>query len=112
MKAIPAYLESILANLILNGLRFLNEKERPVLILSAQRNDQNTIFCVEDNSMGINLEKEGDKVFGLYKRLKNMGDSTSMGLYLAKYQIELMGGSIEVESAEKRGNKFKVYFPN
>ena len=111
VKAIPAYLESVLANLILNGLRFLNENNRPVLILNAESNTKHTVFTIEDNSMGINLDEEGDKVFGLYKKLKNMGDSTSMGLYLAKYQIELLGGHIEVESAEREGNTFKVYFP-
>ncbi|NKI31239.1 PAS domain-containing sensor histidine kinase [Croceivirga thetidis] len=111
VNAIPAYLESTLSNLVLNGLRFLNNNERPVLILSAEANKKYTVFSIEDNSMGIDLDEEADKVFGLYKKLKNMGDSTSMGLYLTKYQIELMGGRIEVESAKGEGNVFKVYFP-
>lgn len=111
VRAIAPYLESILANLVLNGLSFLNNNDRPILILSAENHEKNTVFSIEDNSMGIDLEQESDKVFGLYKKLRNMGDSTSMGLYLAKYQIELMGGRIEVESSEGKGNVFKVYFP-
>lgn len=111
VKAIPAYLESIIANLVLNGLRFLNENGTPILILNAHIEDGHTVISIEDNSMGINLDKEGDKVFALYKKLKNMGSSTSMGLYLTKYQVELMGGRIEVESAEGEGNVFKIYFP-
>lgn len=111
VRAIPAYLESILVNLMLTCLHFLNENDRPVLILHIEKKDKHVMFSIEDNSMGINLEKEGDNVFEVYKKLKNMGSSSSIGLYLTKYQIELMGGRIEVESAEGEGNLFRIYFP-
>ena len=109
--AIPAYLESILANLLQNALNFMNENERPIIYLNCSVEAKHHVITIEDNSMGINLEKEGDKVFALYRKLQNMGDNTSMGLYLTKYQIELMGGKIAVQSEVGKGNTFKVYFP-
>ena len=111
VNAIPAYLESILANLLLNAIHFVNDNEKPLLILTGAHEDKYTLLTFEDNSMGINLEKEGDNVFALYKKLQNMGQNTSMGLYLTKYQIELMGGKITVESDVGKGNTFKIFFP-
>lgn len=111
INAIPAYLESIFSNLLLNSLNFLNENECPVIRVSATQENDRAVITFEDNSMGINLAKEGDKVFAMYRKLQNMGDNSSMGLYLTKYQVELMGGYITVESDVGKGNIFQIYFP-
>lgn len=111
VNSIPAYLESILANLLLNAIHFVNENDKPMVIINAEVEKDYAVLTIEDNSMGINLSKEGDKVFALYRKLQNMGENTSMGLYLSKYQVELMGGKITVDSEVGKGNLFQVYFP-
>lgn len=111
VKAIPAYLESIITNLVLNAVHFVNKSDKPLLIIGVEEKENYLVLTFEDNSFGIDLVKEGHKVFGLNKKLQNMGENTSLGLYLTKYQIELMDGFIKVESELEKGNTFKAYFP-
>jgi sensor histidine kinase regulating citrate/malate metabolism len=73
--------------------------------------DAGTI-TVRDNGIGMDLSKVGDKLFALYRTLHSIDRSRGMGLYLTKYQVDLMKGKIEVDSELDRGSAFKVYFPN
>jgi signal transduction histidine kinase len=64
---------------------------------------------VEDNGLGIDLDKHGDKLFGMYKTFHTHKDSRGLGLFLTKNQVESMGGKIEVESALGQGSTFKIF---
>ncbi len=112
VKAIPSYLENILSNLIVNAIKFKKDNQKPILVISAEKTKEHTIFSIEDNGMGMDLSQAGDKLFVLYKTLHSIDRSRGMGLYLTKYQIELMKGKIEVDSELDRGSVFKVYFVN
>ena len=112
LKSAPVHLDSILSNLISNAITFRQQGRAPVIILSAVSEKNYTIISIEDNGIGIDLEKDGDKLFQLYRTLNNTSDARGMGLYLTKYQIELMKGRIEVESVLGEGTTFHVYFPN
>ncbi len=72
-------------------------------------NDE-VVLTVTDNGMGINLEKHGKDLFGMYKTFHGNADANGIGLYTTKYQVETMGGHIEVESKEDQGSKFTIYF--
>lgn len=65
---------------------------------------------VSDNGVGIDMERYGSSIFGLYKTFHGHEDSRGVGLYITKNQIETMGGKIEVESKPNVGSTFKVYF--
>ncbi|MRI00697.1 PAS domain S-box protein [Kriegella sp. EG-1] len=110
--ALSAYLENIVLNLLSNAIKFRKSDKTPVVVISAEKNKTHTILSVEDNGVGIDLKKNSNKLFGLYKTLGNNGDARGMGLYLTKYQVDLMKGKIEVESMLNEGTTFKVYFPN
>ena len=112
VKAIPNYLENILSNLIVNAIKFRKADQNPILVISAEKTDSYTIFSIEDNGIGMDLSKVGDKLFALYRTLHSIDRSRGMGLYLTKYQVDLMKGKIEVDSELDRGSAFKVYFPN
>jgi sensor histidine kinase regulating citrate/malate metabolism len=64
---------------------------------------------VEDNGLGIDLKRQGRKLFGMYKTFHDHPDSRGIGLFITKNQIEALGGKIEVESEEGIGTTFKVY---
>lgn len=67
---------------------------------------------VKDNGMGIDLEKNKEKIFGLYKRFHgNEIDGKGVGLHLVKTHAESLGGRVEVESKLNEGTEFKVYLP-
>ncbi|QCX01285.1 PAS domain S-box protein [Aggregatimonas sangjinii] len=112
VKAVPVYLDSILGNCMSNAIRYRKKFKAPVLVLSATVQGKYTVLSIEDNGIGIDMAKDEEKLFALYKTLNNEGDSQGMGLYLTKYQMDLMKGKIEVESAIGEGATFKFYFPN
>jgi signal transduction histidine kinase len=59
--------------------------------------------------LGLNLEKDGHKLFGMYKTFHGNEDAKGIGLFLTKNQLEAMGGKIEVESEVGLGSNFKIY---
>jgi sensor histidine kinase regulating citrate/malate metabolism len=65
----------------------------------------------EDNGIGIDLIKNRDKLFTLYGTFISNKESRGVGLYLASNQIELMNGSIDVESQIGVGSSFIIKLP-
>lgn len=110
LKINKAYLESILLNIISNAIKYrsLDRKLKISIKAKAQVNCLN--LEIEDNGIGIDMEKNKDKIFGLYQRFHNYPDSKGLGLYLVKSQVEAMGGTIEVESHVNKGTKFTINF--
>ncbi len=106
----PAYMESVLLNFFTNALRY-NEKERPLIIsIKGMKKDGSWVLSIMDNGIGIDLERHGDKIFGLYKTFTQTLNSRGVGLFITRNQIEAMGGSVEVESEVGVGSVFKIYF--
>ncbi|MFC7774062.1 sensor histidine kinase [Flavobacterium sp. GCM10027622] len=111
---IPAYLESIILNLATNAIKYYDpEKKETKLEFYLETREEfieYNVLCVKDNGLGIDLVKYKDVIFGLYKTFHKHKDSTGIGLYITKNQIEAMGGKIEVESEVGVGTIFKVFF--
>ena len=104
------YLESIFQNLVSNAIKYRDmHRELEINIITSTKGNR-TVLEVEDNGIGINLDRHGNKVFGLYKTFHVNKDARGVGLYLVKNQVEAMGGFIEVESKEGKGTKFKITF--
>lgn len=111
IQAIPVYLESIVSNLLVNAIKFKNEQGRPIVFISVEETKTHDVLLIEDNGVGMDLEKQKDKLFALYKTLQNMDNASGASLYLVKYQIELLGGKILVESKIGKGSVFRLFFP-
>ncbi|AMA49565.1 MULTISPECIES: PAS domain-containing sensor histidine kinase [Flavobacterium] len=112
---IPAYLESVIFNLTTNAVKYSdpNKKDSFISFYLKSEIDDNIeydVLCVEDNGIGIDLEKYQQAVFGPYKTFHKNRESTGIGLYIAKNQVEAMGGKISVVSKLGVGSVFKVYF--
>tara|TARA_B100000427_G_C15488296_1_gene586362 strand:- start:1142 stop:1687 length:546 start_codon:yes stop_codon:yes gene_type:complete len=110
IKALPAYLNSILTNCITNSIKYRCEEKKPIIILSVQEDKNYTTLSVEDNGLGIDLEKYGDQLFGLYKTFHRNKESRGIGLYITKNQMEAMNGKITVESTPGQGSIFRFHF--
>jgi signal transduction histidine kinase len=63
-----------------------------------------------DNGLGIDLERYGEKIFGLHKTFHENKEARGVGLFLTKTQIEAMGGSITAESEVDVGTTFVIRF--
>ncbi|MCG2612092.1 PAS domain S-box protein [Flavobacterium sp. SM15] len=108
----PAYLESILLNFISNAIRYKHPERKPVIELSAYPEGDYQVLEIKDNGIGIDLKKNGKKLFGMYKTFTNNPESRGIGLFITKNQIDTMKGKIKVESELNEGTTFKIYFNN
>ncbi len=112
VKAVPAYLDSIVLNLITNAIKYRSNDRTPHIKVSCVVDNKFTQLIIEDNGIGIDLEKNGNKLFGMYKTFNGNSDAKGIGLFITKNQIEALKGKIEVTSQLGVGTTFKVYFPN
>lgn len=109
---VPSYFESIVKNLMSNAVKF-RDPSRPLKIKLRTYKDAKTggvVFSCGDNGSGIDLERQGHKIFGMYKTFHRNPESNGIGLFMIKNQIEAFGGSISVESEKGVGSTFTVCF--
>ncbi|WP_025741129.1 PAS domain S-box protein [Aquimarina pacifica] len=110
VMAIPAYLDSILLNFITNGIKYHSPKRDSYVKLRASIKREEVELSIEDNGLGIDLNKHGAKLFGMYKTFHpNIEKSRGIGLFITKNQVEAIDGRIEVESKVDFGTTFKIY---
>jgi len=67
-------------------------------------------LSIEDNGIGIDLKKYDENLFGMYKTFHQNEDAKGLGLFIAKNQIEALGGKIEVKSEVDKGTTFTIFF--
>ncbi|RYZ37361.1 MAG: HAMP domain-containing histidine kinase [Sphingobacteriales bacterium] len=106
----PAYLESILVNLISNSLKYKHPDRTAEINISASSNHGHIQLRIKDNGLGIDLNLHGHKLFGMYKTFHRHPDARGMGLFLVKNQVESMGGNIRAESQPGEGTTFIIEF--
>lgn len=106
----PAYMESILLNFLTNALKYKHPDRAPIIEINSYLEGDKTVIAIKDNGVGINLEKHGSSLFGMYETFHGNSNAEGIGLYITKYQVEKMGGQIKVESEENVGTTFSIYF--
>ena len=105
-------MKSIFYNLIINALKFSKPQQSPeIKIWSEIENDLIKIHF-KDNGIGIDLNRYGDSIFGLYKRFNLNIEGKGLGLFMVKTQIEFLGGQIEVKSKINEWTEFIISLPN
>jgi PAS domain S-box-containing protein len=106
----PAYLESIILNLVSNGIKYRSATQPPKIVIDYFTEPNGAYgFTIADNGVGINLKKNGADLFGMYKTFHGNRDARGIGLFITKNQVEAFGGRIEVESELGKGTTFKIY---
>ena len=108
----PTRMEQVFQNLISNAVKF-NDKDQGIVRIACQQNDNNLLFSVEDNGIGID-PKSFDRIFSLFQSAitKKSDDNTGIGLTITKKCIETMGGKIWVESEPEKGSTFYFTLPS
>lgn len=104
------YLESILQNLISNAVKYRSPNRIPEIFVSTDLAKSGIELRVQDNGLGIDLEKFGKKLFGLHKTFHGNEEAKGVGLFLTKTQIETLGGTIIAESQVDKGTTFIIQF--
>ena len=108
LSTIPTYFESIMSNLISNAIKYKTTTSIPYIKINAIKEKRKTLITIEDNGIGIDLVKNKDKIFGMYKTFHNNPDSIGLGLFMTKNKVNVLGGTISLESEVNKGSCFKL----
>ncbi|MEL6971881.1 MAG: ATP-binding protein, partial [Bacteroidota bacterium] len=86
--------------------------DTPIIRLSCHDKEQEWIFKVVDNGIGIAPEFQ-QKIFGLFHRLHHPKDipGTGIGLAICKKIVERNGGKMGVQSEAGKGATFFFTIP-
>jgi PAS domain S-box-containing protein len=109
----PLRFKQILYNLLSNAIKFTNDGGAAEVVLAARGSDGFTL-SVRDTGIGIAPE-DVPRLFREFEQLESgpgrrFGGS-GLGLSLTKKLVELLEGTIEVESAVGAGTMFSVRLP-
>lgn len=106
------YIDSILANMISNALKYRSPNRDLILKISSQQEEDGVILVIQDNGLGIDLDLHKDHMFKIRKVFHKHPEARGFGLFMTKTQVEAMGGRIWVESSANVGSKFFIKFKN
>lgn len=104
------YMESIFQNLLSNAIKYRSPDRKPAIHFETQAQGNAVVLRVSDNGLGIDLERFGDKLFGLHKTFHDHKEARGVGLFLIKTQVEALGGSISADSEVGKGTTFYIRF--
>jgi len=108
----PGKLREVLTNLLHNAIEY-NRPDGRVDLTVARHNGT---LCVEVRDTGVGIAAEARAhIFERFYRADPSrhaeGLHAGLGLAIVKGYVDLMGGSIAVESAEGQGSTFRVELP-
>jgi light-regulated signal transduction histidine kinase (bacteriophytochrome) len=111
MVTLKSYMHSIFFNLISNSIKYKQPDLIPVIEIISRKTPKKIELIFRDNGLGIDLEKNGSQLFGLYKRFhQHTAEGKGMGLYMVKTQVETLNGKINVKSKVNEGTEFRIEF--
>jgi len=107
----PSQFCHLFTSLIDNSIKFRSER-RPEIHVDARDGDDQFLFSVRDNGMGID-PSQGSRIFGVFKRVhQDAFPGAGIGLPLARRIVERHGGRMWVESSLGRGARVLFAVPN
>lgn len=105
------YMESIFLNLFTNSIKYARPGVSPRIELTTKTQNGQKELIYKDYGQGFDMEKNGDKIFGLHQRFNEIEEGKGVGLYLIHSQLTSLGGSISLESEPGKGATFYLKFP-
>jgi PAS domain S-box-containing protein len=107
-----AQISRLFQNLMSNAIKFRGQEPLRIHI-SAHRKEDEWLFSIKDNSIGIDPE-QATRIFVIFQRLHTRAEypGTGIGLAICKKIIESHGGNIWVESTLGKGSTFYFTIPD
>ena len=107
----PVKLRQVLLNLISNAVKYTDKGEVSV---AAEATDGVVDFLVSDTGVGVSeehLEKIFEPFWQVEHTMTRRASGTGLGLAVTRQFVDLLGGSIQVESVLGQGSTFRVRIP-
>src|SRR6187549_3024545 len=104
-------LRNILTNLVSNAAKF-SEEDSPITI-SAKSSNENNMITVTDKGIGIS-QKDQEHLFTMFYRASNVTNiqGTGLGLQIVKRYLNLINGTVDLQSTLGKGTSITITFPN
>lgn len=108
----PVQLTEAFSNLLSNAIKYRNPNRKGRIRVFGRRQDSMSIYCVEDNGLGIAPEHR-EKVFELFHRINPDGpiEGEGLGLSIVQKLIERHQGRVWLESDPGKTTRFFVAVP-
>jgi signal transduction histidine kinase len=107
----------VISNLLSNAIKFTPEYGKVILHVKSSAGDdgkETLVIKVKDTGIGVSEEDQKnifDRFFQVKSRDKDVSEGTGIGLAIVKEYINLMNGTVEVESREGKGTVFMIRIP-
>lgn len=108
-------LRQIIINILGNAIKFTNKGFIKIVIDQFLKENKylDLFIVIEDSGIGI-AESEFDNIFKAFRQQEGQNTrkygGTGLGLTITKKLVEMMNGTISVESQVGSGSKFIIYF--
>ncbi len=112
LRGDPLRVSQVLINFIANAIKFTPQGTISLHISCPEQCSKNALleFEVRDTGIGMN-EKECSRMFQQFQQadasISRKYGGTGLGLAISKQLVELMGGTVGVESVPGKGSKFR-----
>ncbi len=111
---VPDLMYSIIQNLLSNAIKYRSPKRSPKIKIWAEPHNEFYCLNIEDNGIGIDMEHDKNRLFGMFQRLHEQHteiEGRGIGLHLVRNIVLSNGGKIDVESQVDKGTRFTVCLP-
>lgn len=102
------YLKSYLINIISNAIKYASPERTLNLRIIIKIIDEKINIFIQDNGLGIDLEKYGDKLFKLKETFHSNKNGKGIGLFIVYNQLQSLNGFIECNSTVNKGTTFRM----
>jgi len=102
----------ISSNLLSNAVKYTPAGGQ--VHVTAQADNGTFYFTVADSGIGIPKSEQAElfsKFFRASNAKQQVTEGTGLGLYVVKQSVEILGGTLTIESAENKGTTFQVQLP-
>lgn len=106
-------LKQVLINLVTNAIKF-TDKGFVAFGYEVDEKNAKILFRIEDTGLGIDKDNH-KQIFDRFKRVDSdfsiKAGGLGLGLAISKAYVEMMGGTITLESVIEKGSVFSFYIP-
>jgi K+-sensing histidine kinase KdpD len=100
-------MRQVIMNLLSNAVKYTGNKEKALIVIGSQKQDEQTVYYVKDNGAGFDMAYSV-KLFGVFQRLHSQKEfeGNGIGLAIVEKIISRHGGKIWADARQNVGATF------